>query len=130
MFELSKSLFYILLANILSHSLGKYTTYHPCVIIIKYNPKKRVVDNSKDKLYMKILNYCLPEENGLLHRPLIYNFCLFWGDHNCKIFHLNKKLLIYGPKTYYCRYLHKDSLEHFGIYSGLRACIPLPTLQK
>ena len=32
--------FYIIQGDILSSSLGKYTTYHPCVIIIQYNSKK------------------------------------------------------------------------------------------
>ena len=44
-----------------------------------------------------------------------YYFCLFCEGHFYKIFHLNKKLLIYGPKKTDCCYLQKGSLEHFEI---------------
>ena len=39
-FSALRNIFYILLADILSRSFEKYTKYHPCVIIIKYNSKK------------------------------------------------------------------------------------------
>ena len=43
---------YILLADILSRLLGRYSTYHPCVLC-NYNQvlvKEIVVDDTKDEL--------------------------------------------------------------------------------
>ena len=51
--------FYIHHADILSRSLGKYTTYHPCIIVIKYNSKKGLLKVQKmNKEWKYLTNAC------------------------------------------------------------------------
>ena len=54
----------ILHEDIMSRALGKYTTYHPCKIIIQYNSKKVLLTIKK-----KLTNACQKSGFGLYPTP-------------------------------------------------------------
>ena len=50
----------------------------------------------------------------MIDKPLLF-LPIFGGS----LYHLNKKITeLCTPKKFDCRYLQKDSLKHFEIYSG------------